>query len=72
VLLLGTGKTGLVLVNAPVWAPSMFSGVVLLLALILTNVEQTMEARSWISAKFKRGSGDNGAPGDGTPAELKA
>lgn len=63
VLLLGTGKTGLVLVNAPVWAPSMFSGVVLLLALILTNVEQTMQARSWVSAKFKRGS-DNGHPPD--------
>jgi ribose transport system permease protein len=27
VLLLGTGKTGLLLVGAPAWAPSMFSGV---------------------------------------------
>jgi ribose transport system permease protein len=73
VLLLGTGKTGLVLVNAPVWAPSMFSGVVLLLALILTNVEQTMQARSWVSAKFKRGSGDGGeAAGPATPAGAKA
>jgi ribose transport system permease protein len=62
VLLLGTGKTGLVLVNAPVWAPNMFSGVVLLVALILTNVEETMQARSWVSAKFKRDS-DGQAPG---------
>lgn len=54
VLLLGTGKTGLVLVNAPAWAPSMFSGVVLLLALILTNVEQSMEARSWLMARVRR------------------
>ena len=38
VLLLGTGKAGLVLVGAPVWAPSMFAGVVLLLALGLTNI----------------------------------
>jgi ribose transport system permease protein len=72
VLLLGTGKTGLVLVNAPVWAPSMFSGVVLLVALILTNVEQTMQARSWVSAKFNRGSGDGQATGPGAPAEAKA
>jgi ribose transport system permease protein len=45
VLLLGTGKTGLVLVGAPVWAPSMFSGVVLLFALGLGNLERTLEIR---------------------------
>jgi ribose transport system permease protein len=73
VLLLGTGKTGLVLVNAPVWAPNMFSGVVLLLALILTNVEQTMQARSWVSTKFKRGSDGGGEPaGPASPAGAKA
>jgi ribose transport system permease protein len=54
VLLLGTGKTGLVLVGAPVWATSMFSGAVLLLALLLTNVERTLEARSWITARRRR------------------
>lgn len=37
VLLLGTGKAGLVLVGAPGWASSMFAGVVLLIALALTN-----------------------------------
>lgn len=41
VLLLGTGKAGLVLVEAPIWAPSMFAGVVLLFALALTNVGRT-------------------------------
>ena len=51
VLLLGTGKTGLLLVGAPVWAPSMFSGVVLLLALAATNLERTIEARSFISRR---------------------
>ncbi len=72
VLLLGTGKTGLVLVNAPVWAPNMFSGVVLLVALILTNVEETMQARSWVSAKFKRDSDDGEAPGGADAAQAKA
>jgi ribose transport system permease protein len=51
VLLLGTGKTGLVLVGAEPWAQSMFSGVVLLAALALTNLERTMEARTWIRAR---------------------
>jgi ribose transport system permease protein len=51
VLLLGTGKTGLLLVGAPAWAPSMFSGVVLLLALALTNLERSIEARSFISRR---------------------
>ncbi len=54
VLLLGTGKTGLVLVGAPVWAPSMFAGVVLLFALGLTNLEKTAMARSWIAARRRR------------------
>jgi ribose transport system permease protein len=54
VLLLGTGKTGLILVGAPVWAPSMFSGTVLLVALVLTNVERTLEARSWVAARRRR------------------
>lgn len=40
VLLLGTGKTGLLLVGAPVWAPSMFAGTVLLLALGATGLER--------------------------------
>lgn len=51
VLLLGTGKTGLILVGAPAWASSMFSGVVLLLALAVTNLEHTIDARSFISRR---------------------
>ena len=51
VLLLGTGKTGLVLVGAEPWAQSMFSGVVLLAALALTNLERTLEARTWVRAR---------------------
>jgi ribose transport system permease protein len=54
VLLLGTGKTGLVLVGAEPWAQSMFSGVVLLSALALTNLERTLEARNWIRARGRR------------------
>jgi ribose transport system permease protein len=38
VLVLGTGQTGLVLVGAPVWASGMFTGLVLLFALVLTNL----------------------------------
>lgn len=68
VLLLGTGKTGLVLVNAPVWAPSMFSGVVLLLALILTKVEGSLDARSWVSSKLKRNGGGETGVSAGTAA----
>jgi len=54
VLLLGTGKTGLVLVGAPTWAPSMFSGTVLLVALLLQNLERTLESRAWIQERRKR------------------
>jgi ribose transport system permease protein len=54
VLLLGTGKTGLILVGAPIWAQSMFSGLVLLAALGLTNLERRMDARNWISARAQR------------------
>jgi ribose transport system permease protein len=54
VLLLGTGKTGLVLVGAEPWAQSMFSGVVLLAALALTNLERALEARTRIRARRRR------------------
>jgi ribose transport system permease protein len=54
VLLLGTGKTGLVLVGAEPWAQSMFSGAVLLAALALTNLERTLEARTWIRQRRRR------------------
>jgi ribose transport system permease protein len=54
VILLGTGTTGLVLVGAQPWAQSMFSGMVLLVALATTNLEQTLEARSWVRARRGR------------------
>lgn len=54
VLLLGTGKTGLILVGAPLWAQSMFSGVVLLVALGFSNLERALEARAWITERRRR------------------
>ena len=39
VLLLGTGVVGLGLVSAPNWAPSMFTGVVLIAALGITGAK---------------------------------
>ena len=41
VLLLGAGTTGLALANTPSWAPSVFTGVVLLVALGITRAEQS-------------------------------
>jgi ribose transport system permease protein len=38
-LVLGTGNTGLTLVGAPAWALSLYTGVVLLVALTLTRLE---------------------------------
>lgn len=54
VVLLGTGTTGLVLVGAQPWAQSMFSGMVLLVALATTNLERTLEARAWVRARRGR------------------
>ncbi len=51
VLLLGTGKAGLILVGAPVWAPSMFTGTVLLFALFLTNFDKSLDFRRWIGSR---------------------
>lgn len=55
VVLLGTGTTGLVLVGAQPWAQSMFSGVVLLVALGTSNLERALEARAWIRARRRGG-----------------
>ena len=41
VLMLGTGTVGLGLAGTPRWAPSVFTGLVLLLALGVTRAEQT-------------------------------
>jgi ribose transport system permease protein len=60
VLLLGTGDTGLNLVAAPTWVPSMFSGVVLLAALVLTKVEGSGGASGRLLDRLrsKRDAGD--------------
>lgn len=54
VLLVATGQTGLSQVGAPVWANSMFTGIVLLLALGVTNVERGQSARRWVMARRGR------------------
>ncbi|HWI71111.1 MAG TPA: ABC transporter permease, partial [Baekduia sp.] len=66
VLLLGTGKSGLILVGAPTWAGSMFSGVVLLAALLAARFENALEARRWISARRSRGAAVAGHQGQPT------
>lgn len=59
VLLVATGQTGLSQVGAPVWASSMFTGIVLLLALGITNVERGQAARRWVqSRRHGRGAAD--------------
>lgn len=60
VLLLGTGDTGLNLVAAPTWVPSMFSGVVLLAALVLTQVEGSAGSSGRLLGRLrgKRDAGD--------------
>lgn len=40
VLLIGTGTTGLALAGAPIWAPSVFVGVTLIIAVGLTGVKR--------------------------------
>jgi len=60
VLLLGTGITGLGLASAPNWAPSMFTGVVLIAALAITGAERRALRRGW-KKRFSRGR--NGGPG---------
>jgi ribose transport system permease protein len=40
VLLVGTGSAGLTIAGAPSWTLSLFTGGVLLIALVLTKVER--------------------------------
>jgi ribose transport system permease protein len=54
VILLGTGTSGLYLAGGAPWTQSMFTGVVLLLALGASNLERAVQARSWIRAKAAR------------------
>lgn len=62
VLLLGTGKTGLLLVGAPVWAPSMFVGVVLLFALALTNFDKSLDLRGYLKSRHRADDGGSAPP----------
>jgi ribose transport system permease protein len=54
VLLVATGQTGLSQIDAPIWAPDLFTGIVLLLALGVTNVERGQAARRWIANRRSR------------------
>lgn len=54
VIMLDTGTNGIYLVGGQPWAQSMFSGIVLLLALGASNLEQAVRVRSWIRAKSKQ------------------
>jgi ribose transport system permease protein len=51
VLLVATGQTGLDQVGAPIWAGDLFTGVVLLLALGMTNLERVEMARGWVKRR---------------------
>jgi ribose transport system permease protein len=61
VLLLGTGKTGLILVGAPSWSSNMFVGVVLLFALALTNFDKRLDLRGWVRSRRLREDAPAGA-----------
>jgi len=47
VLLVGTGSVGLGLAGTPVWAPTMFVGVVLIAALAITGAQRRGLGRGW-------------------------
>jgi ribose transport system permease protein len=55
VLMLGTGQAGLALVGAPTWTPDMFTGVVLLLALIGTRAESLRAYRQRLAKQREAG-----------------
>jgi ribose transport system permease protein len=53
VILLNTGINGIFLVGGPAWAQSMFTGLVLLLALGVSSLEQAIRVRTWVRAKAR-------------------
>ncbi len=57
VIVLGTGTSGLYLVGGAPWTQSMFTGVVLLLALGASNFERAVQARAWIRARSRPATG---------------
>lgn len=54
VLILGTGKTGLVLIGAPVWASNIFIGSVLLASLGIAKLEGNLDLRESIALRRRR------------------
>jgi ribose transport system permease protein len=78
VLLLGAGTYGLVIADAPDWAPQAFEGVVLIAAVALTNLERGRLSRHAVFSRLRRRQrGDGaGAPsrpdGGASPADRPA
>ncbi len=69
VLMIGTGVVGLGLVNAPLWASQMFTGVVLLAALAATGLQQRSLWKGGASV-FKSVQALLARGGTSTPARL--
>jgi ribose transport system permease protein len=74
VLLLGAGTYGLVIADAPDWAPQAFEGVVLIAAVALTNLERGRLARHAVFARLqRRRSGGEARPdGEAPPSRRPA
>jgi ribose/xylose/arabinose/galactoside ABC-type transport system permease subunit len=62
VFMIATGETGLSQVGAPIWAGDLFTGVVLLLALGMTNLERGTAARRWVANRRERVASGEAAP----------
>jgi ribose transport system permease protein len=69
VVLLNTGTNGIFLVGGPAWAQTLFTGVVLLLALGASSLEQAIRVRSWVRAKATS-AGSHGLAGVAATSEL--
>ena len=66
VVLLNTGVNGIYLVGGAPWVQSMFTGLVLLLALGASSLEQAIAVRSWIRRKAaQRNDADSAAAAPG-------
>lgn len=68
VFMIATGQTGLSQVGAPIWAGDLFTGIVLLLALGVTNLEQSSATRRWVANRRRRvASGEAGPVASSDP-----
>ncbi len=68
VFMIATGQTGLSQVGAPIWAGDLFTGIVLLLALGITNLERGTAARRWMANRRDRVASGEAAPTTSTEA----